>query len=72
MEVLYNAIANQPEDLELSRTFFGIKYFIRQNEKLATHREWLLLLFNALGKAGREAILSALEEAQVKFETKTK
>jgi len=50
-------------------TFEGAKHFISQNEKLASHRPWLLQLFAAIEGENRAAILAGLREARASFQT---
>ncbi len=67
LDTLFAAVASQPDTFKVGWTFNGTKHFISQNEKLAPYRAWLLQLFSALEKEGREAILAALREVREKF-----
>ncbi len=68
LETLQQSIAAQPDTFQVGWTFNGTKQFISTNESLGPHREWLLLLFQALEiKEGREAMLAALREARDSF-----
>ncbi len=62
LEVLVSLVKKQPLDFKLDREFPGCKYYIRTNPALASHREWLLQLFTALEKTGRDRILAELEK----------
>jgi len=68
LETLQQAIVSQPDTFKVDWTFEGTKHLISQNEKLASHRPWLLQLFAAIElEDGREAILAALQEVRRKF-----
>lgn len=62
LEDLVSLVKKQPRDFKLGREFPGCKYFIRTNPALASHREWLLQLFTALEKTGRDRILADLKK----------
>lgn len=62
LEDLISLVKKQPLDFKLDREFPGSKYFIRTNPALTSHREWLLPLFTALEKTGRDNILAELKK----------
>ena len=59
---LVNLVKKQPRDFKLDWDFPGSKYFIRTNPGLESHRDWLLPLFTALEKTGRDNILAELKQ----------
>ncbi|MEP7339742.1 MAG: hypothetical protein ABI977_18535 [Acidobacteriota bacterium] len=67
LDQLSEAVAAQPVDFKITRTFNGTLHFIGQNEKLAPYREWLRQLFNAAQAENRDAILKGLREAKATF-----
>ena len=55
------AIAAQPTDFTIQRSFDGTRHFIETDVRLAPHRAFLLALLDAAGKPDRDAILGALD-----------
>jgi tetratricopeptide (TPR) repeat protein len=62
LENLIKQVKKQPTDFKLDWIFTGTKYFIRTNKSLEPHREWLLSLFSAVEKTGRDSIVSELKK----------
>ena len=67
LNFLSRAIEAQPAEFKIEWMFNGTLHFIGQEDKLATYREWLNLLFSAAEGASREAVLKALHEARASF-----
>ncbi|MGD2086479.1 MAG: toll/interleukin-1 receptor domain-containing protein [Candidatus Aminicenantes bacterium] len=62
LESLIKQVEKQPTDFKLGWNFIGTKYFIRTHKAIEPHREWLLSLFTALEKTGRDSIVSELKK----------
>jgi tetratricopeptide (TPR) repeat protein len=62
LENLIKQVEKLQPDFKLDRNFIGTKYFIRTNKALEPHREWLLSLFTAMEKTGRDSIVSELKK----------
>jgi tetratricopeptide (TPR) repeat protein len=62
LENLIKQVEKQPTDFKLDWNFTGTKYFIRTHKALEPHRTWLLALFNAMEKTGRDSIVSELKK----------
>jgi tetratricopeptide (TPR) repeat protein len=62
LENLVSLVKKQPRDFKLNWDFPGSKYFIRTCQALEPHRDWLLTLFTALEKTGRDNILAELKK----------
>jgi tetratricopeptide (TPR) repeat protein len=61
LTMLRDFIADQHEGLNLEWTFEGAKYFVRKDERLASHRPFLLALFTAIERENRNSSLEALD-----------
>ncbi len=70
LERLISTVSTQVESFKVSWQFNGTRHFIdiSENEHLATHREWLLSLFQALEGENRQAILAALRQVQATWQ----
>ncbi|MCH7755388.1 hypothetical protein IH970_09750 [candidate division KSB1 bacterium] len=70
LEQLISMVSNQVDTFKVSWQFNGTRHFIdtSENEHLATHRDWLLSLFQALEGENRQAILAALRQVQASWQ----
>jgi tetratricopeptide (TPR) repeat protein len=66
LRLLRDFIADQHEGLKLEWTFEGAKYFISANERLASHRRFLLVLFTAVEGENRDSTLGTLDAIRAK------
>jgi hypothetical protein len=62
LQNLVSLVEKQPPDFKLDRNFPGSKYYIQTHPALEPHRTWLLSLFTALEKTGRDSILAQLKK----------
>lgn len=60
-------VAARPKDFTSGWEFEGTRHFIRQDERLAPWRDWLLQLFDALDAENRDAMLVALDKVRDRF-----
>jgi len=65
---IFEAIREQNKDFTITWSFEGTKQFIRQEKKLASQRDWLLRLFEALEGKNRDEILSRLKAVRADFQ----
>jgi hypothetical protein len=70
MEALIAEISSQPPEFKVEWVFDGTRHFISQTERLSPYRDWLDMLFDAIGGKDRETILKGLKEAKESFKTR--
>jgi tetratricopeptide (TPR) repeat protein len=67
LDALIEAIAMQPADFDIGRTFNGSLHFIGNQERLTAYHDWLRRLFGTTQAANRDAIVKGLREAKASF-----
>ena len=67
IDTMLETIGQQPEDFQVTWTFQGTLYFIRQYMPLAPYRDWLQQWFHAFAATDRQSTVMRLEAARANF-----